>query len=479
MKSKSDLWWAFILLPLDAAAIMFAFIAAYYFRLNVESFPISYVWPFPQYLKFALILLPFWLIIFALEGLYDIKANRRVFQEISQVLLAVSSGIFLVMAWVFLSRNLFFSRLVVIYAWALAIVFIIIERNLLIVIRRYVFQLGYDLKRVAIIGQNKTAEAIIDAIRTNRRLGFRVAGQIGIHNTKDLLANNLGQISDIRNILKNHKIDEVILAETEIPAEEINKIRLATQLNKVTLRIVPSLLNLHTTNFNTITLAGIPVFEVKETRLEGWGRIYKRVIDIIFSLIALILLLPINLIVALLVKLTSPGPVFYRNERVNHLGKFNLYKFRTMNIEFCTGGGYGGKSALQYEKELIKKQNTRKGAIYKVGNDPRLTPIGSFLRRTSLDELPQFINSLKGDISVVGPRPHQPREVARYSDWQKKLLIIKPGITGFAQISGRSDLDFIDEARLEKYYIENWSPWLDVQIIIKTVFVLLKPRRAA
>lgn len=478
MKNKSDLWWAFILLPVDAAMILAAFVSAYFIRVNLESFPISYVWPFPQYLKFVLILVPMWLAIFALEGLYNLRARRRFFQEASQVFLAVSAGIFLVMAWVFLSRNLFFSRLVVIYAWGLAIIYILIARNLLIGIRRTIFNFGYDLKRLAVIGTNQTAQAIITAIRNNRRLGYKIVGVIGTDGETGQSANFLGNLSHVRQIFRRGIIDEVVLADTELLPEKINQIRLAAQQYKITLRIVPSLINLQIMDFHTITLAGIPVHEIKETRLEGWGRIYKRVFDIVGSFLIIIVLLPIYLIIAILVMLTSEGPVIYRSQRVGHSGSFDLFKYRTMYFQYCTGGGYGGKKALEYEKKLIKKQNTRRGPTYKVGKDPRVTSLGRFLRRTSLDEIPQFFNALRGEISLVGPRPHQPREVARYSNWQRKILIIKPGISGLAQISGRSDLDFIDEARLEKYYVENWSPWLDIQILIKTPFVLLRPRKA-
>jgi len=170
--------------------------------------------------------------------------------------------------------------------------------------------------------------------------------------------------------------------------------------------------------------------------------------------------------------------VIFKNERVGHEGNFNLYKFRYMQLEHCTSSqNPGHKEALELEKELIEKQSVRRGPVYKIKNDPRKTRVGRLIEALSIDELPQLWNVLRGDMSLVGPRPHQPREVEKYENWQKRTLSIKPGVTGLAQISGRSDLSFSDEARLDIYYIENWSLWLDVQILFKTIFVLLRKRK--
>ena len=174
-------------------------------------------------------------------------------------------------------------------------------------------------------------------------------------------------------------------------------------------------------------------------------------------------------LIALLVKTTSRGPVIYRNTRIGNRGKFITLKFRTMYLEHCTGPQYGGSRAENFENKLIAERNIKKGsAVYKIARDPRITPIGRFLRKTSLDELPQFFNVIKGNMSIVGPRPHQPKEVIHYTKEQRKLLMIKPGITGLAQISGRSDLNFDEEADLDIFYLENWSIWLDLFVVINT-----------
>ncbi len=182
------------------------------------------------------------------------------------------------------------------------------------------------------------------------------------------------------------------------------------------------------------------------------------------------------IITAIAIKFDSKGPVFYLNERVGKNSKiFNTLKFRTMKVEYCTGPRYDkyGKAA-KLEEELINKYSVREGPLYKVLEDPRRTKLGKFLEKSSIDEFPQFFNVLIGNMSLVGPRPHQTREVAKYKKQHKILLSVKPGVTGMAQISGRSDLDFEEEAKLDIFYVENWSLLMDIAVILKTPFSLLK-----
>ncbi|MFH1427087.1 MAG: sugar transferase, partial [Patescibacteria group bacterium] len=186
---------------------------------------------------------------------------------------------------------------------------------------------------------------------------------------------------------------------------------------------------------------------------------------------------PVLFLVALIIKLDSKGPVIYKNERVSRAGTFNLYKFRSMKIQHCVGKEYGDQTALNYEKELISSQNTKAGPVYKIKEDPRLTRVGKFIRRWSLDELPQFYNVLIGNLSLIGPRPHQAREVEKYEHHHKGVLTIKPGLTGLAQISGRSDLGFEEEVKLDTYYIENWSLLFDLAILLRTPLAVFKGRK--
>jgi lipopolysaccharide/colanic/teichoic acid biosynthesis glycosyltransferase len=221
-------------------------------------------------------------------------------------------------------------------------------------------------------------------------------------------------------------------------------------------------------------IAGIPVVEVKKTPLDGWGRIIKRSFDIVVSFIIIIFISPIMLITVVLIKLDSFGPVFFSRKddgsllyRVGQGGRLIRYfKFRSM---------IPGADSMRYS-ELADKNVRMGGPMVKIKDDPRVTRIGKFIRRFSIDELPELFLVLKGDMSLVGPRPHLPEEVARYEHHHKKVLTIKPGITGFAQVSGRSDLSFEDEVKLDTYYIENWSLLMDIAILFKTPLAVFKSR---
>jgi exopolysaccharide biosynthesis polyprenyl glycosylphosphotransferase len=206
------------------------------------------------------------------------------------------------------------------------------------------------------------------------------------------------------------------------------------------------------------TLAGIPLIGVKSTHAFSFQRIMKRVVDVVFSLIALILCAPLMALIALLIKLDSPGPVLFGQKRVGKGGRiFTLYKFRSMQPD------------AEAQQELLADLNEADGPLFKIRCDPRCTRVGRWLRRFSLDELPQFYNVLRGDMSLIGPRPALPSEVEKYQPWHRRRLDVAPGITGLWQVSGRSDLPFDEMALLDIYYIEQWSPGLDFKILLRTI----------
>lgn len=478
---KTEAFFSAILVPIDALMIIIGFVLAYYWRKNLGE--VIAIWDFSEYIRFILLLIPAWIIIFALEGLYNIKRNRQGVDELLRIILAVSSGIMLVVAWIFLSRTFFFSRLVIIYAWILAIIFVAIARNIIRYIQRYLLRYNIGMRNLILIGNNEISYNIVKFLHNNRNYGYKVIGLV--NNDKSNLNNNekslryLGCINELEKILHKYNVDEIIITDPKISDDTILEIMQLCEEKLITFCQAPNLYEVKTSNIDILTLAGIPIIEYKRTPLDGWGRIIKRLIDIIGSLLAIIFFGPTMIIISILIKFDSRGSIIYKNERVREGGKkFFTYKFRTMKIEYCTGPGYGGSSATKFERQLIKEKNERTGPIYKVLKDPRRTNIGRILEKTSLDELPQFFNVLIGNMSLVGPRPHQPREVEKYQSWHKKVLRIKPGISGMAQISGRSDLDFDDEAKLDIYYIENWSLWLDIKIIVKTPLAVIKPRKA-
>jgi lipopolysaccharide/colanic/teichoic acid biosynthesis glycosyltransferase len=283
----------------------------------------------------------------------------------------------------------------------------------------------------------------------------------------------------INLLQKQGKIDEVIETNPKINKKDLFELKEFCIRNRIVFKYTPTLIQ--TSNFNLEVFNGEPLIEVKNTPLDGWGKILKRGFDISGALVGIVLFGPLMLIVAIVTWFESGSPVIYFNRRVNHKGgEFDLYKFRYMKKEYSHGKQFSAahnKKALKFLDDLIKKQSIKKGPLYKIKNDPRKTKSGAFIEKLSLDEFPQFFNVLKGEMSLVGPRPHQPMEVEKYKDYQKRVLTIKPGITGLAQISGRSDLSFEQEVKLDIYYIENWSLWKDIRIIYRTIPTLIKKRK--
>ena len=459
---RSEYIFTLALIPVDIFAVTAAFVLAYYTRSRGD---VVYIWNFVDYFRFALTLICFWIVIFAMEGLYKIESLKRsMLDEIMSIFLAVSSGIMLVVVYIFLSRTEFFSRLIIIYAWLFAIVFVSIARIAIKQLRRSLMRHGIGIYRTIVVGDNETARNLINTMNSDLKLGYKIVKII----------DRFG-MEYISSIISKIKTDEIILADPNISDKDVTRLIIETHGKPVNIKLIPNLFRLSETNLRIETIADIPLIVFKKTPLEGWGAIWKRLFDIACSSLALIILAPVIIIIALLIKLTSKGPVIYNNIRVGQKGNFVTYKFRTMYAEYCTGVMYGGGKADVMEKKLIEEKNIKKGsAVYKIIDDPRITSVGNFLRKVSLDELPQFYNVLLGNMSLVGPRPHQPREVDKYKPEQKKLLNVKPGITGMAQISGRSDLAFDEEANLDIYYIENWSFWRDVKIIVRTFKAIFK-----
>ena len=461
-----------LLLPVDAIMVILAFMIAYKARAGAIGFPVIYIWPYSQYLRFAFQILPVWLLAFAFSGMY--KSYKKNLLEFGQIITATSLGAMAVVLWVFLFRSDFFSRLIVFYIWILAIILVSIGRALLGLIKSNLFIFGHRGNNLILVGNDiEIINKLTEQIKKDRGLGYKLVGLITDKEAPEEIK-KLGEFADFEKIIDEKKPDEVILVDPSATNEDMFNLMRACQELNIEFKAVPAHAQVSARTLQYDAFAGIPIIEFKGTPLDSWGIIAKRIIDIIGSSIAILILSPLMLVISILVKTGSKGPVIYRNVRVGPHGEFDTLKFRTMFTDFCTGKQYGGSRAEEYENKLIEEKNIKKGsAVYKIADDPRITPIGAFLRKTSLDELPQFFNVFLGNMSLAGPRPHQPREISNYTKEQRKLLLIKPGITGLAQISGRSDLSFEEEARLDIYYLENWSLWLDIVITLKTFSVVL------
>ena len=470
---RSELFFSFLLVPLDFIMIVLAGISAYYIRyaeITQGLRPVIFDLQFSGYCRAVFLIAFLWLIVFALAGLYNIKSARKLIIEIYRVVLACSTGFMLIVVLIFVRRELFDSRFIILAGWLLAIIYISMARSIIRFIQRALFKSGIGVHKVVLVGNSKTTDNLIQEFSGHKDSGYEVVKRL-----RDFSMETEQELSEF---LKVKEVDEVIQSDPNLSKPEILRLYDFADEHHLTYKYAADLLGTKVLHTEVAEIAGIPIVEVKKTPLEGWGRIIKRLCDIILAGFFIIIFSPITIITALLLKLDSKGPIFYKNTRVGRDGSsFKLFKFRSMLAQYCTGDEYAGDEALEYEKELIREQDTKEGPVYKINNDPRLTRVGRIIRRWSIDELPQFFNVLIGNMSLIGPRPHQPREVAKYERHHKKVMALKPGVSGLAQISGRSDLTFEEEVKLDTYYIENWSLLLDLAILLRTPLAVLKGRK--
>ncbi len=466
---RSNIIFTVWLVPMDYLMLVLAGLAAYFIRISslVSQWrPVLFdiELPFSSYFVLLLIVAAFWLVVFALSGLYEMGKSGGLVEEFFKITIASSAGLMAVIVYIFISGKLFNSRFIILAAWVLAIVFVFFGRLALRFIRRYlVGNRDYGIERVLVIGNDKVTRELVEEIKNFPGIGMRVVAQIPAVD-----------MEVVRRIINQVEVDEVLLGEINGNSQNILELIDFCQEKRIDFKFVPNLFQAMTANLEVDALGGVPVIEMKRTALDGWGRVAKRIIDIVFSTILLVIFSPIMAIIALAVKLDSAGPVIYKNLRVGPEKDFKVYKFRSFYFKYCVGEDYpNNQEADILENQLIKEKSIRSGPVHKISGDPRRTRVGRFLEKWSLDELPQFWNVLKGEMSLVGPRPHMPKEVSQYQKHQMKVFNIKPGITGLGQISGRSDIDFDDEAKLDIYYIENWSLGLDIKTMFKTPFVVL------
>ncbi len=470
---RNELFFSFLLVPLDYIMIILAGVSAYYIRYAdfvTNLRPIIFDLSFPEYFKALSIVAFIFLLAFAFAGLYVIKTPRKYVKESFKVVEACSTGLMIVVILIFFRRELFDSRFIVLAAWLLSILYVVLARGLIRFLQRYLYKYDIGVKKVVMVGASKTTDNLIYEFSRKKNSGFRV-----IKRLRDF---SFETEQELQNFLENNEIDEIIQADPNITKAELLRLYDFADENHITFKYAADLLGTKVLKTEVTEFAGIPIVEAIRTPLDGWGRIAKRTFDIIFSLVFIIIFSPVLIIFYLFVKIDSKGPAIYRNVRVGKAGSsFKLFKFRSMISSLCVTDENDTKN-VEYEKDLMNTKNTKEGPLYKIKDDPRITRVGRFIRRWSIDELPQFFNVLFGTMSLVGPRPHQPREVAKYKGHHKKVLTIKPGITGMAQISGRSDLSFEEEVKLDTYYIENWSMLMDLAILLRTPLAVIKSREA-
>jgi len=473
MKNNASQTYNILLIIGDFLALIAAFVAAYVLRVSLSDVPIANPVPARMYLNIFLVVLPFWILIFALLGLYNSSIYEKRFVEFGRLLIGSFIGLLFVIFINFLSNEpLFPAKLVPIYGFGLGFLFLLLFRNLARLIRTELFSFRVGLDHILIVGNTVMTAELIDLLADSRSSGYKIVGVIG---TKHALGPHQ-EITAYRSLpeaLERIKDPIHTILQTELYADESRNrdILEYAQAHHIAYRFAPGNSELFVGNLDVQLFRGsIPVIAVHQTALVGWGRIVKRVFDLLVSSVALVVLSPLLLLIALVIKLSDGGTVFLRQTRLTRFNNdFKVYKFRSMNRTY--NGLLPEEAFAKMGKPELATQYRTNGDY--LADDPRITRFGRFLRASSLDELPQILNVIRGDISLVGPRALVPRDLSVYEK-RHTILSVKSGITGLAQVSGRKNISFDERRKLDIYYVQNWSFWMDIVILIKTLRVVLE-----
>lgn len=451
----------------DMVMINLAMGLAYLLRYRLQWFvDVIFDAPFTAYLPFCALFSIVVPLIFWFGKSYNHWRGRVWIDQIFQIATTVATALVLALAGAFAFRPLIYSRLLLLEAGFFMVVLISLGRGIALIIQASLRRKGIGVRRTVIVGAGEVGRRVMRTLVARPDLGYHIVGYVDDNPDKGEgglgRIKGLGDLDKLPTIIESESVDEVIITLPWTYQRRILNILRECERRRVAARLVPDLFQMSLSRVEVSDLGGVPLIEIQEIAFSPVALIIKRVMDLFVAGLGLLLGWPVLLIIALAVKHDSPGPALFRQERVgkNHK-RFTCYKFRSMRV--------GAEGELQRLKESIDSDDI----TFKMRDDPRVTRVGRLLRRFSLDELPQLINILKGDMSMVGPRPPIPAEVEQYQSWHLKRLTVPPGLTGLWQVSGRSELTFDEMVLLDLYYIEHWSPWLDVAIMLRTIPTLL------
>lgn len=448
-----------ILAILDALVIMVALLGAYFFRFaalpmtpGIGQPPLQpYLYPLP-------VVAVLWLIVFKAVGLYGRRGRKFGWDTIFGLLGAVLVGSVFLSAVGFVYRGFSYSRLVLVIGAAFAFLGLCVARAAAVHLRAYLLRQGVGAMRALVVGTSMAARELCRRLRDGRASDYNLVGVIPADEFGQIEPGCpvAGRLEEFFDVVRRARVD-VVFFGSDVPDPVLLDLVLECDLKGVAVRILPSTLELMASKIHADEALGVPVFALKQFRLKGFNRFVKRTLDVLFAGACLLVFAPAWLVIALVIKLTSPGAVLYRQERVGQDGRtFELTKFRSMRPD----------------------AEAETGPVFASENDDRVTLFGRFLRRTSLDEIPQLLNVLRGDMSVVGPRPERPFFVEKFASDVPRYLErhkVKSGMTGWAQVNGfRGTTSIERRVEYDLYYIENWSLLLDLKIILRTIGQVLK-----
>lgn len=471
MKSNASLIYNFFLVVGDIIAVLLSFIAAFIIRSSSNA-DVAHPIAGEEYALIVLALLPVWILSFGLLGLYNANIYERRFAEVGRLAVGSSIGVLAMVFWDYMSlQTIFPAKLVPLYGVGLAFVLLICFRNIVRIARTLSFRYGVGLSNIVIVGNTPVTKELVESLDDVKNTGYRVVGVVGYRKN---LPETLRRYPNFETFLKSAPDDLHGIIQTELyPNEDRNtEILTYAQEHHVSYRFVPGNSELFVGNIDVdLFRNALPVIQVHHTALFGWGRIIKRLMDIILGGILLLASIPLWLLAALLIKASDPkGSVFYRAKRLSRFGNtVYVYKFRSMKQ------AYNGLSPEEAFAKMGRPQLTVEYRAQgdQLAHDPRVSRVGRFLRATSLDELPQLWNVVHGEISLVGPRALDIADIDRY-DKKNLILSVKSGLTGLALVTGRHAMTYEERRKLDLYYVQNWSFWMDIVIIVKTIRVVIE-----
>jgi exopolysaccharide biosynthesis polyprenyl glycosylphosphotransferase len=452
-----------LLILSDLVLINIALATAYWMRYRLSWFvEVGFEAQLSDYVPFAVILSILLPTTFKLDGVYNSRRGQSWFDQMYAIVNATAKGTIVLLALVFALGPLVYSRLLFVEAAVLIVLFTGFSRFVKGVAEARLRRRGIGVDRVLIVGGGEVGRTVIRTVVARPELGYEIVGLVDDNPDKGSAAigrvKGLGGLDRLPEILDNEGVDQVIITLPWMYHRRIMGIVRECERKRIQARIVPDLFQMSLSRVDVDDLGGVPLIGVREVTIGRGQRVIKRAMDVALATTLGALTLPAMAVIALAIKLDSPGPAVFKQMRVGKGGRrFWCYKFRSM---------YKG---AENERENLEAYNEADGPLFKIRDDPRRTRVGRWLRRTSLDELPQLYNVLRGEMSLVGPRPHLPSEVAQFESWQMRRLEVAPGITGLQQVSGRSELTFDEQCLLDIFYIENWSPALDFKILLRTV----------
>jgi exopolysaccharide biosynthesis polyprenyl glycosylphosphotransferase len=469
--------WAGVWLVADAALVQLAFLLAYELRYSIQEVADEHWRPLDDFLSTRLLLALFIAAALAVKGAYRSGRATPFLDVAAGVAGGVTVGFALTIVAGVALRLPQDSRLVLVYAWALTVALLVAGRGLVRAGRAQLWRRGVGSERVVVVGAGAPARRLLQALAEQPHLGYQVVGFVDDTPGRDewliatqhrvVRAPRLGGCRDLGEVVRRHRVDEVIIALPSASHQQIMALVATCRARAVRFRLVPDLFELTFDQVQVEEVGGVPLLGLKASALSGGEALIKRAVDLALALVVLVVGAPLLGLIALAIKLDSPGPVLFRQVRVGKGGReFVCYKFRTMVAD------------AEARLAEVRDRNEADGPLFKLRDDPRRTRVGRWLRRASLDEVAQVFNILRGEMSWVGPRPPVPAEVACYEEWHRQRLLVTPGVTGLWQVSGRSDLTFDEMVLLDLYYAEHWSLWLDLKILLRTIPAVLLARGA-